>query len=249
VVAAGVEQICVVVRQGNQRAYAEAIGDYARLLSFVEQPEPRGYGEALWRARQFVGDEPFVHLVSDHLYISRSPRRCAQQLVEVATAEQCSVSAVQPTRESMLRYYGAVGGSRLAGRSGLCQIERALEKPTPTKAEQDLAVAGLRAGQYLCVFGMHVFTPTVMELLDRQVARIDASGDSESLMLSPTQAELAKRERYLAVEMEGTRFNIGVNTGCSSPSWPLPSTAATAKRSWPVWSNFWPHATTPRCNA
>jgi UTP--glucose-1-phosphate uridylyltransferase len=149
----------------------------------------------------------------------------------------------------MLRYYGAVGGSRLAGRSGLCQIERALEKPTPTKAEQDLAVAGLRAGQYLCVFGMHVFTPTVMELLDRQVARIDASGDSESLMLSPTQAELAKRERYLAVEMEGTRFNIGVNTGCSSPSWPLPSTAATAKRSWPVWSNFWPHATTPRCNA
>jgi UTP--glucose-1-phosphate uridylyltransferase len=213
VVAAGVEQICVVVRQGNQRAYAEAIGDYARLLSFVEQPEPRGYGEALWRARQFVGDEPFVHLVSDHLYISRSPRRCAQQLVEVATAEQCSVSAVQPTRESMLRYYGAVGGSRLAGRSGLYQIERVLEKPTPTKAEQDLAVAGLRAGHYLCVFGMHVFTPTVMELLDREVARIDASGNGEALMLSPTQAELAKRERYLAMEMEGTRFNIGVKYG------------------------------------
>jgi UTP--glucose-1-phosphate uridylyltransferase len=213
VVAAGVEQICVVVRQGNQRAYAEATGDYARLLSFVEQPEPRGYGEALWRARQFVGDEPFVHLVSDHLYISRSPRRCAQQLVEVAMAEQCSVSAVQPTRESMLRYYGAVGGSRVAGRGGLYQIERVLEKPTPTKAEQDLAVAGLRAGHYLCVFGMHVFTPTVMELLDREVARIDASGNGEALMLSPTQAELARRERYLAMEMEGTRFNIGVKYG------------------------------------
>lgn len=213
VVAAGVEQICVVVRKGNQRAYAEATGEYARSLVFVEQPEPRGYGEALWRARQFVGDEPFVHLVSDHLYISRSPRRCAQQLVEVAMAEQCSVTAVQPTRESMLRYYGAVGGSRVAGRSGLYQIERVLEKPTPTKAEQDLAVAGLRAGHYLCVFGMHVFTPAVMDFLDREVARVGSSGDSQVVMLSPTQAELAKRERYLAVELEGTRFNIGVKYG------------------------------------
>lgn len=213
VVAAGVEQICVVVRAGNERAYAEATGDFARLLVFVEQPAPRGYGEALWRARDFVGDEPFVHLVSDHLYISRSPRRCAQQLVEVARAEQCSVTAVQPTRESMLKEYGAVGGSRVAGRSGLYQIERVLEKPTPTKAEQELIVAGLRAGHYLCVFGMHVFTPTVMELLDREVARLDAAHDARPLMLSTTQAELARRERYLAAELEGTRFNIGVKYG------------------------------------
>jgi len=213
VVAAGVEQICVVVRAGNERAYAEATGDFARLLVFVEQPAPRGYGEALWRARDFVGDEPFVHLVSDHLYISRSPRRCAQQLVEVAMAEQCSVTAVQPTRESMLKEYGAVGGSRVAGRSGLYQIERVLEKPTPTKAEQELTVAGLRAGHYLCVFGMHVFTPTVMDLLDRQVARLDSAHDAPPLMLSTTQAELARRERYLAAELEGTRFNIGVKYG------------------------------------
>jgi UTP--glucose-1-phosphate uridylyltransferase len=213
VVSAGVEEICVVIREGNQRAYAEATGDYARSLVFVEQPEPRGYGEALWRARQFVGDEPFVHLVSDHLYISRSPRRCAEQLVKVAMAEQCSVTAVQPTRESMLRYYGAVGGDRVAGRSGLYRIERVLEKPTPTKAEQELAVAGLRAGHYLCVFGMHVFTPAVMELLDHEVTRIGLSGQADPLSLSPTMAELAKRERCLAVELEGTRFNIGVKYG------------------------------------
>jgi len=213
VVAAGVEQICVVVRAGNERAYAEATGDFARLLVFVEQPAPRGYGEALWRARHFVGDEPFVHLVSDHLYISRSPRRCAQQLVEVAMAERCSVTAVQPTRESMLKEYGAVGGSRAPGRSGLYQIERVLEKPTPTKAEQELTVAGLRAGHYLCVFGMHVFTPTVMDLLDREVARLASTQDPQPLMLSSTQAELARRERYLAAELEGTRFNIGVKYG------------------------------------
>ncbi len=213
VVAAGVEQICVVVRTGNERAYAEATGDLARLLVFVEQPAPRGYGEALWRAREFVADEPFVHLVSDHLYISRASRRCAQQLVEIAMAEQCSVTAVQPTRESMLKEYGAVGGSRVAGRSGLYQIERVLEKPTPTKAEQELIVPGLRAGHYLCVFGMHVFTPTVLEILDREVTRLDSAHDFQPLMLSNTQTELARRERYLAAELAGTRFNIGVKYG------------------------------------
>ena len=77
VAAAGVEEICVVVRCGDQQAYAEAAGEYARMLAFVEQPQPRGYGEALYRAAHFVGDEPFVHLVSDHLYISAQTRRCA----------------------------------------------------------------------------------------------------------------------------------------------------------------------------
>ena len=213
VVSAGVEQICVVVHPGNQAAYAEAVGDYARSLVFVEQAEPRGYGEALWRARDFVRDEPFVHLVSDHLYISRSPRRCAQQLVEVAAAEKCSVTGVQPTRESMLRYYGAVGGTRVTGRSGLYQIDRVVEKPTPTKAEQELAVPGLRAGRYLCVFGMHVFTPTVMELLDGEVAKARESNSAEPVMLSPALALLARRERYLAAELGGTRHNIGVKYG------------------------------------
>jgi UTP--glucose-1-phosphate uridylyltransferase len=213
VVSAGVEQICVVVRRGSHQAYLDAAGDFARSLVFVEQPAPRGYGEALWRAAQFVGDQPFVHLVSDHLYISRAPRRCAQQLVEMAQAQQCSVSAVQPTRESMLAYYGAVGGSRVAGRGGLYQIDRVIEKPTPTKAEQELVVPGLRAGHYLCLFGMHVFTPAIMELLGRHVAADGSSDRGIPIMLSPALAELAKRERYLALELEGTRYNIGVKYG------------------------------------
>ncbi|MGO8746642.1 MAG: sugar phosphate nucleotidyltransferase [Thermoguttaceae bacterium] len=213
VVDAGVEEIGIVVRAGSQEAYAEAAGGYARSLVFVEQPVPRGYGEALWRAADFVGNESFLHLVSDHLYISRSPRRCARQLLEMAQAQQCSVSAVQPTRESMLAYYGAIGGTGVDGRIGLYRIERVLEKPTPTQAEQELVVPGLRAGHYLCLFGMHVFTPTVMELLCAEVEHRKSSDDAGPMMLSPTLAALAVRERYLALELEGTRYNIGVKYG------------------------------------
>jgi UTP--glucose-1-phosphate uridylyltransferase len=213
VASAGVEQICVVVRCGDQPAYAEAAGEYARMLTFVEQPEPRGYGEALYRAAPFVGDEPFIHLVSDHLYISARTQRCAEQLVAVAHTEKCPVSAVQATRESMLRYYGAVGGCRVAGRTDLYTIERVLEKPTPTEAEQSLVVPGLRAGHYLCLFGMHVLTPTVMDILGQSVAAASGAGNREPIMLSPALDRLARQERYLALELQGTRFNIGVKYG------------------------------------
>jgi len=219
--AAGVEAICVVVRCGDQHAYAEAAGGYARMLTFVEQPEPRGYGEALYRAAGFVGDEPFAHLVSDHLYISAQTRPCACQLVEVAQQEKYPVSAVQTTRESMLRYYGAVGGRRVAGRRDLYTIERVLEKPTPTEAEQSLVVPGLRAGHYLCLFGMHVLTPEVMPILGRSVAAASLGGNGEPIMLSPALEQLAQQQRYLALELQGSRFNIGAKYRTLIAQWAL----------------------------
>jgi UTP--glucose-1-phosphate uridylyltransferase len=213
VIAAGIEETCLVVRCGSQDAYREAAGDYARSLTFAEQVEPRGYGDALHRAVGFVGSEPFLHLIGDHLYISRQSKRCAQQLVELAQVEQCSVSAVQATRESMLQYYGAVGGSPVPGKQGLYRVERLLEKPTPTKAEHSLVVPGLRVGHYLCLFGMHVLTPAVMELLGRTIADGRAAGSTEPILLTPVLDTLANRERYLAVELDGVRHNIGVKYG------------------------------------
>jgi len=209
VVSAGVEEIAVVVRPGDEAVYAEAAGDYARMLTFLHQPVPRGYGEALFRAASFVGDQPFVHLVSDHLYISRGPTRCAQQLVAAAEAFRSPISAVQATRESMLPYFGAIGGRRVGGRTDLYEIDTVLEKPTPTEAEQRLVVPGLRSGHYLCLFGMHVLTPTVMELLGESVA----ANPSGPIMLTPALAALARRQRYLALEVQGTRYNIGVKYG------------------------------------
>src|SRR5436309_874118 len=99
---AGVEEICVVVCPGDQAAYANAAGSFAKRLQFVEQTTPLGYGHAVYCARDFTGDKPFLLLVGDHLYVSGSQKGCAEQLVEVAVAENCSVSAVQATHESKL---------------------------------------------------------------------------------------------------------------------------------------------------
>ena len=208
---AGIEQVCVVVCPGDQAAYAAAAGPAGReaRLQFVEQTEALGYGHAVACARGFVGAEPFLLLVGDHLYVSGDQKRCAHQLVAIARAEHCAVSAVQATHESKLPYYGAVGGRLVAGRKGLYEIAEVLEKPTPTEAEQRLIVPGLRAGHYLCFFGMHVLTASVMTLLESEIGR--AGGRATSL--TSALAALAERERYLACELHGRRYDIGVKYG------------------------------------
>ncbi len=203
----GTEEICVVVHPGDAGTYRAAAGEHGKRLQFVEQGQALGYGHAVWSARQFTGTEPFLLLVGDHLYLSREQRSCARQLVEVATAEACAVSAVQATHESKLPYYGVAGGRLAENRKGLYLVSEVLEKPTPTVAEQHLIVPGLRAGHYLCFFGMHVLTPAVMELLGADLA------GGQAASLSRTLARLAGREHFLACELQGRRFDIGLKYG------------------------------------
>jgi UTP--glucose-1-phosphate uridylyltransferase len=198
---AQVEEIAVVIAPGDAPAYANAVAD--RTVQFIEQAEPSGYANALATARGFIQRDAFLHLVGDHLYLDANGGSCAKRLVDVAAAEGCSVSAVQATRETQLPNFGAIGGQRLPGKQNLYRIEKVLEKPTPTQAEQALNVSGLRAGHYLCFFGMHVLTPQFMELLAKR----------PSATVSAVLAELAQREQYLALDLMSRRYDVGVKYG------------------------------------
>ncbi|HZU26610.1 MAG TPA: sugar phosphate nucleotidyltransferase [Bryobacteraceae bacterium] len=203
-----VEQACIVVAPGDEAAYAQAAGDLAGRIHFVVQHEPRGYGHALWCARGFTGGDAFLHVVGDHVYVGAGGRRCAQNTIELAEREECSVSAVQSTRENEIGRFGTVGGQRLPGPAGLYRIDTVIEKPTPTEAEQELIVPGLRAGHYLCFFGVHALTPLVMDILEKTL-----NESEQPVSLSPALAQLARREQYLALEERNQRFDVGVRYG------------------------------------
>lgn len=210
VIDSGINEVAIVIRPGQQDPYLTAAGPHASRLVFFEQTKPRGYGDAILRAREFVGEESFLHLVSDHLYLSRTDRLCAQQLIETASRYECSVSAIQPTRENEVAFFGTVGGTPLAQSDNLYEVSTVIEKPTPTVAEQRLIVAGQRAGYYLCLFGMHVLTPTVLSLLERSLT---AASAGQSIDLSASLNKLAQTERYLAHEIDGARYNISYKYG------------------------------------
>src|ERR1043165_8505302 len=109
----GIEEICVVCAPGAGERYVNAFSslrenliksfkrvDWAKMeaeridhlishLHFVEQKEPKGYGHAVHCAKTFVGDEPFLLMLGDYLYVSNyKNKRCAAQLIELATKDR-----------------------------------------------------------------------------------------------------------------------------------------------------------------
>ncbi len=205
----GIEEFCVIVCPGDEQAYAEACGELRSRVRFIPQINPRGYGHAVLCGRDFIGGENFLHLVGDHLHVAQGKVSCARQLLEIAEAENTPVSAVQATRESQLTSYGAIGGRLVGGDKPVYQIEAVLEKPTPSVAEQQLIVPGLRAGFYLCFFGLHVLGPEIFTLLEEQ----QAATPDKPYGLSPALHALAARQRYLAFTVAGRRYDIGASYG------------------------------------
>ncbi len=210
ILSAGISKIGCVIHPGDETTYAEIVGDYGRYITFIPQDQPFGYGHAIYIAKAFVGDEPFLHLVGDHLYVSKSEKGCAAQLVTLAEQEGCSVSAVSAIREGAMPNYGVIGGKRLQGSTDLYKIDKVIEKPTPTLAEQELFVPGLRSGHYLCFFGMHVLTPTVFKILEEKVRHLK---EPQKVNLSDTLNELAAHEQYLALEKHDWRYDVGTKYG------------------------------------
>ena len=231
--ASGIEEICIVCAPGDGKRYIDAFAslrdnlvksfksvDWAKeeaekidqLLSriqFAEQQEARGYGHAVYCAKEFVNNEPFLLLLGDYLYVSYlSQKRCAAQLIDLATKEACSVSAVNPTIEHQIHRYGTLTGKHLPNSEGVYQIEKLIEKPSLSTAELELQTPGLRAGYYLCFFGIHVFTPLVFELLEKETKKEDAN-----ILLTPVLQNLAVTEKYLALEVKGKRYDLSRKNG------------------------------------
>jgi UTP--glucose-1-phosphate uridylyltransferase len=235
----GIEEICIVCAPGDEQQYLKQLrllqenllhacqgADWAqqqaakldnliRRLSFAVQKEALGYGHAVYCAREFVGNEPFLLLLDDHLYISSlKGTRCAEQVIGLAEQEDSAVSAVQATREHLVGYYGTVSGKRIPDVPGVYQIERIIEKPSVSMAETLLQTPGLRAAYYLCFFGMHVLPHRIFDILEEAVNKTAAApaGASE-VQLTPALQELANREKTLALEVAGSRYDISARFG------------------------------------
>jgi len=205
---AGIEDIGVVIHPGDLEIYSEIVaGD--QQIHFIQQEKTLGYGYAVLCGSLFIGNDYFLHLVGDHLHVNRTNVHCAKHLTEIAKQNNCSVSAVTPTRENLIPIYGTIGGKRLHPTNDLYLIDKVIEKPTPTLAEQRLIVPGLRAGYYLCFFGMHVLSPKIMTILKQNLK----AANGNKIGLTEALNELAQKEQYLALEKNDWRFDLGTRYG------------------------------------
>ncbi len=158
-------------------------------IHYIRQKEPRGLGDAVYCARQHVGSEPFAVLLGDDIIDAPTP--CTKQLLEVFAHERCSVIAVERVPRDKVGSYGVIEVA--SSRGQLHEVGDLVEKPEVTKAPSDLAITG-----------RYILTPAVFACLERT-----GPGKHGEVQLTDALRLLLKRERILALEFRGRRYDIG----------------------------------------
>lgn len=180
-----------LIRDGKQdEANAvRAVADMADVF-FLRQKETKGLGHAIWRAKSFVGDEPFAILLGDDIMLSEKP--VLKQLVEAAEENSCSAIAVREVPDELIVKYSSVKlEEKLSDR--VFRIGDMNEKPTLEEKFSNYAI-----------LGRYVLTPAIFDILAHT-----APGRNNEIQLTDGMKELCHIEPMCAVDFEGRRYDTG----------------------------------------
>ena len=233
----GIEQVCIVTQPGEEKVYrdyfrrmtdneaklfrgkdwailaSEKLGSFGERLHFAEQQSPEGFGHAVYQAKKFVGDDPFLLLLGDHVYISDTKDRCALQLIRVYEQYLLdAVTGVQPTLERLLYLFGVVKGTPIDPEKGVYRADLIMEKPSIEQAREQLVTPGLPAGNHLAHFGMHVFSPRIFDSLEYLIRNnVREKGE---IQLTAAQEHLRQNtDKYWCIVNQGQRYDTGIPYG------------------------------------
>lgn len=180
-------------RQKHELAeVSRRVGRLCNLIS-LRQKNPMGLGHAVACAESAVGNEPFAILLGDDLIDSKIP--CTRQLIDVYEKQNASVVAVMEVAQNEVSKYGIIGGTRLDART--THVTRLVEKPSSADAPSRLAIPG-----------RYVLSPTIFQCL-----RDTKPGKGGEIQLTDGLQLLAQREKLLAYQFEGTRYDTGDRLG------------------------------------
>ena len=233
-VESGIEEVCLVVREDEKQVFityfdepvspeleqrladrpwaveeSKRVLELSRRISYIIQREQKGFGHAVYCAKDWVGDEPFLLMLGDHVYISNSEVRCAKQLVDAFNRVGGNVSAVMRTLEDVLHLFGTVAGKQMADDSRVYEVTEIKEKPSLEYAEMHLRTDGVPLGEYLCFFGQYILTPDVFTYI-RHLVDKDIRERGEIQLTSAL--EMARKDLgvFYAYETDGQRHDTGV---------------------------------------
>ncbi len=228
--AAGAEAFAIIVRPGDEtifsayfsetapdyfdrlgaaaRQQAERIADLAKRITYIRQEQQLGFGHALHTTRDWVGDDPFLLLVGDHIYFSYAAKPTAAQLTECFSSNDgSSVISLYQAPGKDVHHYGTVCGTWLPGSTTTLRLSRFVEKPSLDFARQHLAMPGLPEDTFLCVYGQYVLTPGIFPILGEHIAK--GNRQKGEIQLTPAPEELRQQQGMLGHIVEGEHYDTG----------------------------------------
>ncbi|MBI3534316.1 MAG: UTP--glucose-1-phosphate uridylyltransferase GalU [Deltaproteobacteria bacterium] len=168
------------------------IGENCNVIT-IRQKNPLGLGHAVLCAQPVIGNEPFAVLLGDDLIDSKIP--CTKQLIDLYERENASVVGVMEVPKNETLKYGIVGGKMLNPK--LMEVSHLVEKPDPQYAPSCLAIPG-----------RYVLSPSIFKYL-----KDTKPGKGGEIQLTDALEKVAKNERLLAYQFDGTRYDAGDRLG------------------------------------
>ena len=166
-------------------------------IYFIRQSHPRGLGDAVLTARDFIGDEPFVVMLGDDLNnIDGQGEPLTKQLIESYQRTGASTLAVMRVPHEDTAKYGVINPSKEVI-PGLYNVTSFVEKPAPKDAPSDLAI-----------IGRYIFNPEIFDVLAKT-----KPGKGHEIQLTDAIDTLNKTQRVFAHEFKGQRYDVGNKFG------------------------------------
>ncbi len=227
---AGIEEVCLIIQSSDRelfesffktppriehynklskenKAYCDYILALGNKVTFVTQDVQEGFGHAVYCAKEWVGNEPFLLMLGDHLYGSDEALCCARQVVEAYEQVGHSVVGLKVTPIEHLSNFGCVTGV-WKEEDSLLSVTEFYEKPDPEYAMEHLHVDGMDVDQFLTVFGIYVIQPQIFEFLEQNISHnLRERGEFQ---LTSCLDALRKAEGFSGYVVKGRRFDIGL---------------------------------------
>ena len=159
-------------------------------IEWVNQSEPRGFGEAVMRAEEFVDGEAFLLHAGDNFFVSKNRDHLKRLLDAAVSLRPSAVFLVQEVSDP--KSYGIV---ETAGEmNGLVHVKRLVEKPESPASN-------------LAIMAAYVFQPAIFDVL-----RETEPGYGGELQLTDGIQGMVKRGLAVygvRVDSEAVRLDVG----------------------------------------
>lgn len=172
---------------------AEAVRMSADLANifYVRQKETKGLGHAIWRAKRFVGDEPFAVLLGDDIMMANKP--VTKQLVDAAEKYGACAVGTQLVADEAISRYSSLKIQPLPHEDRIFRVSDMNEKPTPEEKFSNYAI-----------LGRYVLTSGIFDILEHT-----PPGYGGEIQLTDGLRTLCKQSPMVAVDFEGRRYDTG----------------------------------------
>ena len=158
-------------------------------IFYVRQKETKGLGHAVWRAKNFVGDEPFAVLLGDDIMAGEVP--VTKQLIDAAEKYSAAAVGVQKVSIEAISKYSSVKISMLEDR--VYKVLDMNEKPSPETAFSEFAI-----------LGRYVLTSNIFSVLENT-----PPGYGGEIQLTDGLRSLCQISPMVAVDFEARRYDTG----------------------------------------